>query len=216
MLVYILYLPWQWILLVLVLVLVLFLIWFSFKFSSPKLVLSIFVCFLLIALSINVCLPSLQKEPSSLGILWGTSLSSPEETPTNESEQKTFSPLNKLVSLRIKGIREKQFIAELGKHLGYHFSNKGDFLIAISFDGNTYGTNNKELRKEEFNYKEGSLIIQVDGVTCIRAGELRITASNYRGLSRKELLIKLEENKLALLWENLDLVVQKLQDCIPP
>ncbi len=126
-----------------------------------------------------------------------------------------FPEHNPYVTLKISGLTEKAFLDELARHLGYSFSKKGHFLVEVTYDGVSNRTNNRDLGKEEFNYQAGSLIIKVAEIPCIKKGELEIAATDYRGLSRKELNQKLEEIKLALLRRQLPDIAKKIRDCIP-
>ena len=129
--------------------------------------------------------------------------------------EEIFPEHNPYVTLKISGLKEKAFLDELAKHLGYSFSRKGHFLVEVTYDGISNKTNNRDLGKEEFNYQAGSLIIKVAEMPCIKKGELEIGATDYRGLSMKELNQKLEEIKLALLRRQLPDIAQKIRDCIP-
>jgi len=122
---------------------------------------------------------------------------------------------NHLVKLKIIGIKEKALLRELEKYLGYSFSMEGQFTVKVIYDGISYSSNNQDMEKEEYNYQQGSLIISVAGEPCIEKGELNIPATDYRGLSKKELEKKLEEKKLTLFRRKLRTIAQRLRFCIP-
>lgn len=132
-----------------------------------------------------------------------------------DSYESIFPPLNPHVKLQIKGIRDKDFIGKLGKHIGYQFARKGTFLIEVEFTGELKPSKDLTSGTKEWNYQEGSLVIKVDGESCIGKGQLILPQTTYSGKTLPELQADLEKRKLDLLERNIRQIVPKLRACIP-